>query len=660
MSSSHKKTQKKKRPILPNSRNAIRKVDDDDYVQLDVPGDGNCFYYAIYGAAKYHADPSIYGKLLTCFDIENKPSLTIREFAKKVRVKLAQEIQKEQGIMEAQEAVAVEQGQLEYGVQRNANLYTMLYEASKRIWAPTETIEYRELERMLQVSTNALEEAKARYMSAEKGTAARRAASKDVAKFLKEIRKGKQNLRDVLNEDTRKFQWEAIKEELSRQITTHPLLGNARAYETMTKQQFKDAFVKLLAGNNLDGVSNMYASQPDVELIDFFLSRCGTPLRIISVLNPERVRIVDSRNGVPILYVRLLKDEGFDHYNFYARGDKFKENFEILKREAIRVKKQHVAKGNTPETPESVASNSSSSNKSSASSSSSNSSSNGLSSLSSASSNTNSNSSTRKSKKSSSLSPASSNTNSNSNSLTRKAKKSSSLSPASSNTNSNSSTRKSKKSSSTTRKAKKLPSSEKTKQFALLEQMRKKKALETATAAAPTVALAKGSMNNLIQQTKPAIVVDPRKPYQHAVNLLAQYNREEAEKRKLNSERPKPSAPPASPPRLPALKATTNVSEFNNLNSLSPNSNNSFSPNTLAAQVAAINAATKEKEKAETHKKPIEGLPLSPRTKAQYELIINPQPASKPSAPAVSATQKSLIAGLKGLLTGKKTQKNKK
>ncbi len=614
MSSSHKKTQKKKRPILPNSRNAIRKVDDDDYVQVDVPGDGNCFYYAIYGAAKYHADPSIYGKLLTCFGIENKPSLTIREFAKKVRVKLAQEIQKKQGIMEAQEAVAVEQGELEYGVQRNANLYTMLYEASKRIWAPTETIEYRELERMLQVSTNALAEAKARYMSAEKETAARRAASKDIALYLKQIRKGKQNLRDVLNEDTRKFQWDAIKEELSRQIATHPLLGNARAYETMTKQQFKDAFVKLLAGNNLDGVSNMYASQPDVELIDFFLSRCGTPLRIITVLNPQRVGIVDSRNGVPILHVRLLKDEGFDHYNYYVRGDKFKENFDMLRSEAIRVKKQHVAKGNTPETPESVASNSSSSNKSSASSLSSNSSSNGL----------------------------------------------SSLSSASSNTNSNSSTRKAKKSSSTTRKANKSPSSEKTKQFALLEQMRKQKALEAATAAAPTVALAKGSMNNLTQRTKPTIIVNHRKPYQHAVNLLAQYNREAAEKRKINSERPKPSAPPVSPPRLPALKATTNVSEFNNLNSLSPNSNNNFSPNTLAAHVAAINAATKEKEKAETRKKPIEGRPLSPRTKAQYELMINPTTAPKPQTnKPVSFAQKSLIAGLKALLPGKKTQKNK-
>ena len=661
MSSSHKKTKKVPRPRLQNSRGVIRKVDDDDYVQLDVPGDGNCFYYAIYGAAKYHTDPSVYGKLLACFGIENKASLTINEFAKKVRVKLAQEIQKEHGIMEAQEAIAVEQRQpLEYGEQRNANLYTMLYEASKRIWAPTETFEYKDLERMLRVSTNALAEAKARYMSAEKGSAARRAASKNVALYLKEIRKGKQNLKDVLNEDTRKFQWQAIKEELSRQIATHPLLGNARAYETMTKQQFKDAFVKLLAGNNLDGKSSMYASQPDVELIDFFLSSCGTPLRIITVLNPERVRIVDSNNGVPILHVRLLKDEGFDHYNYYVRGDKFKENVERLKREAIRVKKQHAPRGNTPETPESVSSNNSSSNNSSASSLPSNSSSNGL----------------------------------------------SSLSPISSNTNSNSSTR----------KAKKPSSAKKTKQYALLE--RKRNALAAAAAPAP----AKGSMNNLTKRTKPTnlppIPFYPIAPYRGVHERLRQYMRENEEKRKAKSNTrkqprslspeakrqiaimnappkpsappaspprlptrkqprslspeamrqiaimnapPKPSAPPASPPRLPTLKATTDVSEFNNLNSLSSNSNsnNELSPNTLA-QIAAINTATKARKNTATQKKPIEGLQLSPRTKAQYEQMINPTTAPKPQTnKPVSRTQTSLIAGLKALLPGKKTQKNK-
>jgi hypothetical protein len=437
MSSSHKKTQKQKRPIINKD-----KVNDDDYVQMEVTGDGNCFYYSVYGAAKYHADSTVFGKLLACLEIENKPTLTPQEFAKKVRVKLAREIIKPVGIMEAQAAVAVERrGALEFREQKSGNLYTMMLEASKHIWAPTKTIEYADLTRMLKESERELEQAKARYKAAATATAtataanaaatnanananatataanaaatnanananaaadaaaAKRAAVKDIAKFMKEVRHGKQNIVNILKPASGRAHWDIILQEVSRELGNHPLLSKARAYETMTKEQFKDAFAKILAGNALDGNSFMYASQPDVEILRFFLSKCGTPLKIFPI-NPNKDRIADSSNGIPVLNVVLLFRGGYEHYNYYVRGNKYKEHIGRFERPAVRVKKQHVAKGNTPNTPESKASLSPASNSNSSLSpaSNSNSSLSSLSSLSSVS-NSNSSNSTKRAKK---------------------------------------------------------------------------------------------------------------------------------------------------------------------------------------------------------------------------------------------------------------------
>jgi hypothetical protein len=346
MSNSHKKTQKQQHRPKVNED----KVNNDDYVQMEVRGDGNCFYYSVYGAAKYHVDPTVFGKLLACLEIENKPTLTPQEFARKVRAKLAREIIKPIGIMEAQEAVAVERrGALEFREQTNGNLFTMMLEASKHIWAPTETIEYKDLERMQRESEKSLEQAKTRYKAAAE-SAAKKTAVKDIAKFIREVRQAKKNIIDIIKPATGRAHWNAILQEVAREIQDHPLLGNARAYERMTKQQFKDAFVRILAGDALDGDSFMYASQPDVEILQFFLSKCGTPLKLLTV-NPNRDRFVDFSNGIPVLNVVLLFRGGYEHYNYYVRGDKYKEHIDRFEKPAVKVKKQHVAKGNTPETP---------------------------------------------------------------------------------------------------------------------------------------------------------------------------------------------------------------------------------------------------------------------------------------------------------------------
>ena len=405
MSSSGKKKKTQKLPRRPVVSGI--KVNNDDYVQVNVGGDGNCFYYSIYGAAKYHVDPTVFPKLLACFEIKNKPTLTPQEFSQKVRVKLAREILKPHGIMEAQEAVAVEHAEpLRFQAQSNGNLFTMMHEASKHIWDPEDTFEYKDLSLVLEENQGELDAAKAEYRAAAT-SAEKRVAINKIKDAMRLVRKGKQNLKDIMEPRGRREHWQSILELVSREIGTHPLLKNPFAYKTMTKQKFKKEFTKLLAGNKLDGQSFMYASQPDVEIMRFFLSRCGTPLNIIPI-NPRRDTITDSTNGVPNLNILLMFREMFEHYNFYVRGDQYATHIGTLRQNTHHVKIQHVSKGNTPITPNSPNSSESNSNNSS------------LSSLSSVSSNSLSPAS------SNSLSPASSNSlspaSSNSSSSTRKQK----------------------------------------------------------------------------------------------------------------------------------------------------------------------------------------------------------------------------------------------
>jgi hypothetical protein len=43
---------------------------DQVFVEIEVEGDGNCFYRSLYKAAKYHPDASVFGRVLACFGIE--------------------------------------------------------------------------------------------------------------------------------------------------------------------------------------------------------------------------------------------------------------------------------------------------------------------------------------------------------------------------------------------------------------------------------------------------------------------------------------------------------------------------------------------------------------------------------------------------------------
>lgn len=60
-----------------------------EFVQLDVEGDGNCFYRAVYGAAKYHP-MNILDRFLLCLDLPT--GIDEDEFCLAIREKLAAEI----------------------------------------------------------------------------------------------------------------------------------------------------------------------------------------------------------------------------------------------------------------------------------------------------------------------------------------------------------------------------------------------------------------------------------------------------------------------------------------------------------------------------------------------------------------------------------------
>jgi hypothetical protein len=143
MSSSHKKTQKKKRPVV-----SAEKVNDDDYVQIDVTGDGNCFYYSLYGAAKYHADGTTYDKLLTCMGIRKESVTNEKTFAEQMRLSLAREILKGDGIMEQQEQVPIQYNEeLQRGQPLRTNFSLVATRINAKLFNPKINIDQELIEK---------------------------------------------------------------------------------------------------------------------------------------------------------------------------------------------------------------------------------------------------------------------------------------------------------------------------------------------------------------------------------------------------------------------------------------------------------------------------------------------------------------------------------
>ena len=114
-----------------------------DYVQMNVNGDGNCFYRALYHALKHHTIPKLLTRFFACIfagDDANKPAdpetMEEDEFWLIVRSKLGKEILKENGIMEAQASTGLAPG----GVPET--IYDMLKDAADTEIAARATDDY--------------------------------------------------------------------------------------------------------------------------------------------------------------------------------------------------------------------------------------------------------------------------------------------------------------------------------------------------------------------------------------------------------------------------------------------------------------------------------------------------------------------------------------
>lgn len=362
-SSGKKKTQKRpRRPVI-----AGNKVNDDDFVQVDVPGDGNCFYYSIYGAAKYHVDPTTLDKLLACMYIQKETVHNFSDFVKAIRIRLATELDKPDGILEAQQRVPIEQlAALEYGARPQTNLYDMLKAYAQAVYAPKETPNYKEVLRALENDRQELRNATAALEIARSAhdVVKQAAARKAVAEAERKIAVSEDNLTTVIAFGNEMWQENirTLPTQFRDSILARPELYNPAVQNHITLAKFKKEMAKLIAGvdaaDRYDGSSKMYVSTFDYLLFKFMLEHCANTVYIESV-HPTTGILVDTKNGHPVLNVLLLaRIAGYEHYNFYVRGNKYKENIGKLREQAQKVRKQHAHKGNTPDTPESNSNNS--------------------------------------------------------------------------------------------------------------------------------------------------------------------------------------------------------------------------------------------------------------------------------------------------------------
>ena len=337
------------------------KVNPSDYVQIDVNGDGNCFYRALYFALKHHTIPKLLTRFFNCIfagDEENKPAdpedLEEDEFWLIVRSKLGAEILKEDGILEAQSRSGLAAG----GVPET--IYDMLKDSAAEEMAARATDEYQdritvketamdnvkkhadtiiELNKLIDEIEDAIKTA---AISNSKSTTRRARSSaqnsttkeykklldestKDLDKTTKQLRAARLALKkaDAALEEYLldiSARWQGHIGNMPTQIRQDPLLGSPESYETMSKAQFKETIVKYLT-TAADG-SWMYASDFDTNLLRFLMQQCENPIVIdlIPVTNTKyRIRELNSE-GIPQVHLVLIQDI-MEHYNYAVRGD---------------------------------------------------------------------------------------------------------------------------------------------------------------------------------------------------------------------------------------------------------------------------------------------------------------------------------------------------
>ncbi len=324
--------------------------DGDDWVRINVLGDGNCFYRSLYGAAKYHTDPTVFDDLLRCLGLgrANLNAPPKRRFTLRLSKGGANSERPREDAMcrKARTAIAnavkANDGELldtlgdESPYNRLVNLKNMLIQMQFDNPAELMNALYEDIESYSTGnSTSLLQSVKDEYARYFKSSTSLAIREKLLTQALKAFRlhltgesanentsfiQPAQYLRDDLTADEfpEAFQqilqdsWVAFLGEMSAEFR--------EAFDDFTtfpksRGEFADKYANILEKYG------EFATEIDIAVLNHILRPCNL---LVHVLSPSGPKKVVNPSGVRPLYV-LLDVEG-EHYNYVIPGDSYAEH----------------------------------------------------------------------------------------------------------------------------------------------------------------------------------------------------------------------------------------------------------------------------------------------------------------------------------------------
>ena len=247
--------------------------------EVDVAGDGNCFYRALYKAAKYHPDASVFGRVLACFGIE-----------------------------------------LDAATSSNSNSSS----AGKKSKSKSKT-------KKVKVKTDRAEESAF-------ATAIRESLAAKVADDLFEVMEAADSghtykawhgaALEAIGDSP--FRWQAALDEAAFELAD-PFVerdeeGEIVEYKPEVMAAMSEADFKALVASIISE-EGVYASELDYTFIKFLLNQCGIILMSVD-LRPERPENVANlrveRAGRPLLFVRRMR--AANHYRAVITNEQYQAN----------------------------------------------------------------------------------------------------------------------------------------------------------------------------------------------------------------------------------------------------------------------------------------------------------------------------------------------
>lgn len=310
-----------------------------DYVRINVAGDGNCFYRALYNGLKYHTHQGLLTKFFSCLFADggeppNPEDLGENEFWQIVRLKLAAEI--------------ADGARLTPNIQET---FTQLQTGAQQYIEFLASPEYAAAEAKLAANTAALPAKKQQNTKKIKKQTEAVAEFNEIIKDAEKLLKNEQTeeliglLKDTskelataketiskltaekatltaaaLNAEFRQYievqaaSWPLIIGAMPYQIRGDKLLGQPESYADMTLAIFRSKLSSFV------GSANIYASEIDIKLLFTLLEppNCVHSITFENVEPGQPIR--ELRDGIPVVHLHLAGE----HYNFIVRGDIYK------------------------------------------------------------------------------------------------------------------------------------------------------------------------------------------------------------------------------------------------------------------------------------------------------------------------------------------------